>query len=70
LEDGTRMFANNIYLQEIHCNLDNLVTGTEMFVENDQLEAFSIDMPSLVNGDRMFQGCHNLKICYSNMGNL
>jgi hypothetical protein len=48
------MFANNIYLQEIHCNLDNLVTGTEMFVENDQLEAFSIDMPSLVNGDRMF----------------
>lgn len=70
LEDGTRMFANNIYLQEIHCNLDNLVTGTEMFAENDQLEAFSIDMPSLVNGDRMFYGCGNLKTCYSNMGNL
>lgn len=70
LEDGTRMFANNIYLQEIHCNLDNLVTGTEMFIENNQLESFTIDMPSLINGDRMFQGCEALKTCFSNMGNL
>lgn len=70
LEDGTRMFANNIYLQEIHCNLDNLVTGTEMFTENDQLESFTIDMPSLVNGDRMFQGCDALKTFFSNMGSL
>lgn len=70
LEDGTRMFANNIYLQEIHCNLDNLVTGTEMFIENDQLKSFAIDMPSLINGDRMFQGCGDLKTYYSNMSNL
>ena len=70
LEDGTRMFANNIHLQEIHCNLDNLVTGTEMFIENDQLASFTIGMPSLTNGDRMFQGCDALTTFFSNMSNL
>lgn len=64
------MFANNIHLQEIHCNLDNLVTGTEMFIENDQLASFTIGMPSLTNGDRMFQGCDALTTFFSNMSNL